>query len=366
MTTIKLKGINKVSKPLANGKTNTYYYHRASGKRLPGEPGSADFLEAYKDADRVSPRDVGTIAELIREYLKSPKFAKLRASTQREYQRMLTRLEAKFGTMPVAALAAPRVVGKFIDYQEEIGMEHPREADNQLTILSGVFSYVKSKGRIARNPLDGFARLYDGDRSELIWTELDIGKFMSRAPIELQRALILAIHTGQRYGDLVRLRWADYDGTHIRLKQSKTKATVTVKASAALKRMLDATPKSGLFILTRADGRPWHTAKNNKALSKAWRDHMKAAGLYHDDKAIRLHFNDLRGTGVTMLSEASCTPQEVVSITGHTMQSASRILEKYLARTSAISDAAILKFENAKATDFANRLQTSDAISAKG
>jgi len=366
MTTIKLKGINKVSKILANGETETYYYHRASGKRLPGEPGSADFLEAYKDADRVSPRDVGTVAALFREYLKSPRFAKKRISTQREYKRLLARVEEKFGTMPISALAAPRVIGKFIDYQEEIGLDHPREADNRLTILSAVFSYTKSKGRIARNPLDGFMRLYDGDRSELIWTESDIAKFMKGAPIELQRALILAIHTGQRYDDLIHMLWADYDGTHIRIKQSKTSAYVAVKATAALKAMLDKTPKSGPFILTREDGRPWHTAKNNKALSKAWRDHMKAAGLYHDDKAIRLHFNDLRGTAVTLLSEASCTPQEVVSITGHTMQSASRILEKYLARTSAISDAAILKFENAKATDFANRLQTSDAISAKG
>jgi hypothetical protein len=48
----------------------------------------------------------------------------------------------------------------------------------------------------------------------------------------------------------------------------------------------------------------------------------------------------------------------VVSITGHTLKSAYQILEKYLSRTQTLSDAAILKFENAKATDFANRLQT--------
>jgi hypothetical protein len=37
-----------------------------------------------------------------------------------------------------------------------------------------------------------------------------------------------------------------------------------------------------------------------------------------------------------------------------------RFLEKYLDRAKAISDAAIIKFENAVATDFANRLQTGD------
>lgn len=366
MTTIKLKGINKVTKYLANGKPKVFYYHRATGTPLPGEPGSADFLEAYKNADRASPRDTGTIAALIREYLKSPKFAvdgrpkALRESTQREKKRLLKRVEEKFGDMPIAALNAPRVIGKFIGWQEEIGLDHPREADNRLTAFGTVLAYAKRKGRIARNPLEKFERLYEGDRSDIIWLEDSIRVFMKDAPVELQRALILAIHTGQRYGDLVRLRWADYDGTHIRLKQSKTSARVIVKVSAALKRMLDTAPKTCPYILSRADGRPWFTDKNDKELGKAFRAHMKTAGLYPDDPGERLHFNDLRGTAVTLLSEAGCTIQEVVSITGHTLKSASQILEKYLARTRSLSDAAILKFENAASTAFANRLQTSE------
>jgi integrase len=373
MTTIKLKGVNKVLKRLASGGVKRYYYHRATGTLLPGLPGSADFLEAYKDADRTAPRDAGTVAGLIRVYQASPKFVlrpqsaqtikkkhkPLAQSTAREYKRLLTHLEKKFGTMPIAALAAPRVVGKFLDYHEEIGLDHPREADNRLTILAIVFSYAKRKGLIVRNPLEGFDRLYEGDRSDMIWMETEIEKFMDGAPIQLQRALILALHTGQRYGDLVRLRWSDYDGTYIRLKQSKTKAKVTVKVSAALKRMLDSTPKTCLYILAREDGRPWFTEKDDKALGKAWREQMETAGLYHDDPAERLHFNDIRGTSVTLLSEAGCTIQEVASITGHTLKSANQILEKYLSRTQTLSDAAILKFENAKATAFANRLQTS-------
>jgi hypothetical protein len=161
-------------------------------------------------------------------------------------------------------------------------------------------------------------------------------------------------------------------GLHRDSRQTQTAKDgtyVNVKASVALRRMLDSAPKRGPYILTRADGRPWHTAKNDKAMGKAWRKVMKAAGMYRADylsdtreddtlKGERLHLNDVRGTSVTLVSEAGCTIQEVVSITGHTMQSATRILEKYMARTSAISDTAILKFENATATDFANRLQT--------
>ncbi|AXQ92586.1 hypothetical protein ORIO_01560 [Cereibacter azotoformans] len=94
----------------------------------------------------------------------------------------------------------------FADYHEKIGQDRPREADNRMTVLSLVFSYAASRGTIKMNPLEGLERLYSADRSEIIWTEADILKFMAGAPVELQRALILAIHTGQRYGDLIRLR----------------------------------------------------------------------------------------------------------------------------------------------------------------
>ena len=67
-----------------------------------------------------------------------------------------------------------------------------------------------------------------------------------------------------------------------------------------------------------------------------------------------LHFNDLRGTAVTLLTEAGCTIQEVCSVTGHTLESATLILSGYLAMTEAIARAAPLRFGNATATRSAN------------
>jgi hypothetical protein len=51
-----------------------------------------------------------------------------------------------------------------------------------------------------------------------------------------------------------------------------------------------------------------------------------------------------------MLSEAGCTPQEIATITGHTLKSVAQILEHYLARTKPLAEAAIIKLENARAT----------------
>jgi len=101
-------------------------------------------------------------------------------------------------------------------------------------------------------------------------------------------------------------------------------------------------------------------------LAKAWRARMEAAGFYprpfrdlsKAEKATFLHFHDLRGTAVTMLGAAGVSLPQICAVTGHTLQSATRILEKYLARTAAMSRAAILTFENSPETAFANRLQT--------
>src|ERR1035438_329299 len=65
-------------------------------------------------------------------------------------------------------------------------------------------------------------------------------------------------------------------------------------------------------------------------------------------KHANLHFNDLRGTAVTMLSEAGNTIQQVASVTGHSLKTVTSILEKNLARTRGLSDARTTKliFEN--------------------
>ncbi len=58
-----------------------------------------------------------------------------------------------------------------------------------------------------------------------------------------------------------------------------------------------------------------------------------------------LHFHDLRGTAVTMLSEAGCSVQEVAAITGHSLAGAQKILDSYLSRTRHMAESAIAKLE---------------------
>jgi integrase len=347
---VHLKGVNVVSKRLADGSTATYYYRRDTGTRLHGEPGSPQFLADIAKAEAlIRDRHAGMFNALVRDYTASPEFEKLAASTRAEAKRMLTKAEVQFGTMPIAALDDPRVKREFMDWRGKISKSSgDREADNRLSAISSMLTWTVENGRLNANHLKGFRHLYRSSRADKIWLPENIEAFMAAAYVELQQVQIAALHTGQRQGDLLRMGWNNYDGTAITIRQGKPGTVVTIPCTKALKRMLDGMERKAAVILTSKSGRPWKA------------DYFRHEWIKTAAKANvgDLHFHDLRGTAITMLAEAGCTPPEIAAITGHSFKTVSVILEKYLARTRALADQAIFRFENAKATRFANRLQT--------
>ena len=99
-------------KALKDGSRKTYWYHRATGKRLNGLPGSAEFIADLARAEDFlrSRRHGANFIGLVRAYTLSIGFEQnLALATQREYSRMLTKAEARFGDMPIAILEDPRV-----------------------------------------------------------------------------------------------------------------------------------------------------------------------------------------------------------------------------------------------------------------
>ena len=69
-------------------------------------------------------------------------------------------------------------------------------------------------------------------------------------------------------------------------------------------------------------------------------------------------FHDLRGTAVTMLSEAGSIARMIATITRNSLKAVDQDLDLYLARTRALADQAIFNWENSPRIDLPNRLQT--------
>lgn len=333
-----MRGVNTVRKRLADGSIRLYYYHRATGMRLRGEPGSPEFMASFAEAEKKPLRDAtGTLSGLISAFQNSAEWNKLADSTRREYTRMLVKAEAEYGSAPFEALEDREFRADVLEWRDKHAKQSPREADHRISAMARVLAWAADRGRLRVNVLSDVRRVYHADRSEQIWLPEHIETFNAVAPIELQQALMLALHTGQRQGDLIKLTWQAYDGQAITLRQGKTKVRVRVPCTVALRETLDEMKKAGrqAVILTTSTGRPW----KGQNFQHRWKYYMNLAEIEG------LHFHDLRGTAVTMLSEAGCTHQEVAAITGHSLRHVGQIIDRYLSRTRELAENAIVKME---------------------
>jgi integrase len=334
---VRLKGINRVTKTLANGSKRTFYYAWKSGPRLYGEPGSAEFIASYNEAVArkvVPPR--GTLLSVMQAYQASGDFQGLADITRKGYVWHIKRIEREFHDFPLSVLTDRRARGEFMAWRDRVAASNGRRlADYSWTVLARVLSWALDRGLVPANPCTRGGRLHRATRRDNIWSAADEAAFLQHAAPHLHLPLILALWTGQRQGDLLRLPWSAYNGTHIRLRQSKTGARVLIPVGAPLKAALDATPKRSTMILTNHMGQPWTPHG-----FQSWLRATKRAGI------VGLTFNDLRGTAVTRLAIAGCIEAEIATITGHSLRDVCSILDlHYLHRDPALAESAIAKLE---------------------
>lgn len=337
---VRLKGINRVTKILANGQRAVYYYAWKGGPRLPGKPGDPEFHAAYHDA--YTARNIpesDTLQSIITTYQHSPKFADLAARTQADYVRNIRVIEKEYGTLPLAALPDPATRGDMLDWRDRMARRSRRQADYVFATLAAILAWAKDRGRITVNPCERPGKVYRSDRAEIVWTKDAETALLEVAPERIRHAYMLAVWTGQRQGDLIRLTWRAYDGHSIRMRQSKTGKRITIPVGAPLKAMLDAMPRRAVTILTTADATSW----TSDGFRSTWRKSCVAAALIGPGfKGPTFH--DIRGTAVTRLALAGCTVPEIATITGHSLKDVELILDAhYLKRDGGLAESAMEK-----------------------
>jgi integrase len=341
---VRLKGINHATKRLADGTERTYWYAWRNGPLLHGEPGTPEFIASYNEAvarKAVPPK--GTLLSVLRAYQESSEFRERAQRTRSDYAAKIKLIEGAFGDFPLIALTDKRTRGVFKAWRELLAKSSRRQADYAWVVLARVLSFGLDNGLVAANPCARGGRLYRGSRAENIWTAADEASFLDRAPGHLHLPLLLALWTGQRQGDLLRLTWSAYDGKHIRLRQSKGGRRVVIPVGTQLKKALDVAPRRSPIVLTTLDGKPW-TPDGFRA---SWGKACKRAGV------VGVTFHDLRGTAVTRLAIAGCTEAEIATITGHSTGSVRAIIDThYLSRDPALAESAIRKLESG--TNFSN------------
>jgi integrase len=334
---IRLKGINSIHKRLADGSERTYYYAWKGGPPLSGEPGTPEFVHSYNEAVATkAATPEGKLLSVLQSYQTSGEFHGLAARTRSDYVKKITVIEAEFGDFPLAALTDRRTRGVFMAWRDRLALKSRRQADYAWQVFARILSWAHNRGHVAANPC-----AKGGSRRDNIWTVDDEAAFLKSAPGYFHLPLLLALWTGQRQGDLLRLPWSAYDGSHIRLKQGKTGARVTIPVGAPLKAALDAATKHVPLILTNSLRRPW----TSHGFQASWSIAVKRAGI------VGVTFHDLRGTAVTRLAKVGCSVAEIATITGHSLRDVGTILDaNYLHRDATLGESAIRKLETGKPT----------------
>ncbi|MGN5374623.1 tyrosine-type recombinase/integrase [Sphingomonas hankookensis] len=182
-------------------------------------------------------------------------------------------------------------------------------------------------------------RLYDQDRSDIIWEAEHFAAFAKEASVEVQEAVDLAAATGLRRGDLVRLPWSAIGEHaivwHTGKSRGRTLVTVPIlpetkaifariKARHAVEMAAKRKDKRKPLpdtVLSNSYWRPW-TAMG---LGSRFRDARDAAG-------ITVHLHDLRGTFATRCMIAGLTDQEIADILGWSTKDVAKIRAKYVSQ----------------------------------
>lgn len=334
---VKITGLNSVTKILADGSKRTYWYAWKGGPRIKGRPGTPEFMASYHEAvaDKAKP-STDVLSSILTSFEASAEFRSKSALTRKDYTRHLKAIALEFGDLPVRTLTDRRVRGEFMEWRDRLAARSLRQADYAWSVLARVLSWAVNRGLVSANPCERGGRLYKASRNDKVWTDADEAAFLSRAPEHLRLPLLLALWTGQRQGDLLRLTWAAYDGSVIQMKQSKTGARVVIPVSSVLKTALDATQRHSPVILLNSEGRPW----TSDGFRSSWAKACKACGI------VGLTFHDLRGTAVSRLASAGCTEAEIATLTGHSLNDVRAILDAhYFHRDPALAVSAIRKLE---------------------
>jgi integrase len=338
---VRLRGINQVTKRLADGTLWTYWYAWKGGPPLRGKPGTPEFITSYNEAvaQKVAP-PTSTLLALLFQFQESAEFQfGISPRTRRDYIKQIKRIEREFRDFPIKALDDPRATSIFLEWRDRLAQTSLRQADYAYGTLNRILAWALKRRKIKTNPCANGGKLYTGTRVDKIWTDEDVARFHRVAPPYLRLAMMLAINTGQRQGDLLRLSWSAYDGSAIKMRQRKTGQYVSIPVTDELKTALDSTPRQSPIMLTNSDAKPW----SESGFQGAWGKATTRAGIRG------LTFHDLRGTAVVTLARAGCNEVEIYSITGHKPGDVQAILTAhYLPRDAEVAVNAIAKLNQYK------------------
>jgi hypothetical protein len=198
-TVIRIKGLKRYRHP----KTGIMYtYHRATGKRLKAEFGTAEFISelAALDADakeKPKPTPIaGTIGGLFEVYRRSAAFEHLKPRVRKGYEEAIAFVLERIRSMPLSEVTP----GFIAQMRDKITNQRSWHFANEVRkVLSVAFSIACESGIVTANPVKDTKRAKrpaSAPRRNRPWSFEERFTVMRRAPNHLKLPVALAMYMG--------------------------------------------------------------------------------------------------------------------------------------------------------------------------
>jgi len=246
------------------------------------------------------------MASLCAAFIDSPEFKDRSPQTRRHQMVFIERLRLKHGTKQVAAMQ--RKHANAILNDEEIAST-AQQRNRFLSLLRKLMNLAIIMEWRSDDPTAMLKAPVPKTEGFASWMDADIENYLARhhAGSKARLAMLLALCTGQRRSDVVRMGWQHLKDGKIVIRQQKTGTTVSVRVQPELMEELNRLPSDQLTFLLTEHGKPFSVA----GFGNWFRKRCNEAGL----EGLAMH--GLRKAKGRQLAEAGATAHEITAILGH-------------------------------------------------
>lgn len=269
----------------------------------------------------------GHFAAVIRDFLSSERFESLGVATKENWLRELKLAEKVLGHFTADEMRPALVQG----YLDGLATKPGKQMVAHAALLQvGNWGIVRDRLSM---PITLGCELIGSDGGHIPWTEEQVELGIKHARRGLGRVIELAVETGQRMSDYVRMTWGDLQefdgrpGINVRGGQKKTKRQQWVPFTQGFISSLQGWERRPGPILLRPRGLPW----NPDSLGSQWGHERSTNPALEPLREVEwegmrrpLVLHGLRGTKCVRCLLAGSTTRQIADMVGMSEQTVKR------------------------------------------
>lgn len=298
-------------------------YRRLPALTDPAFPAALAAAQAASPPPRPGKPDAGTMAALCHAFRadlprrRNRHGAPLSDKTLMNYRTMADRIEADHGHELIASLTTRDCIA----IQDGLAAT-PGTAHLYMAVLRDMMALACRKGWAAHNPVREVKALPLGEHQP--WPERVIAAALAAAPTPMTRlAIVTYLCSGQRGGDVIRMRHNWHDGRIMQLVQGKSRKAVAIPMHPLWLAEIAKVERKAMTILYDRSGQPFQSVATlreriNDVLAKPAVAAAIAAAIEDGElpAGAGLSPHGLRKNAACYLLEAGATEDDIGSICG--------------------------------------------------